>query len=82
MDIRETINKNDTFLPLLQQLFNTKNRVNLLVDNNGITHTEGLITSINTSAAQPFIEMDNGMKITLASIVAVNGTFHPDYSEC
>lgn len=82
MDTRKTLDKNETFLVLLQSLFNSQDKASLLVDDNGIIRAEGLITAIYGDAETPYIELDNAMKITLKSIIAVNGTFLPDYSEC
>lgn len=82
MDIRKTLNKNDAFLELLQSLFNSGEKVSLLIDDNGIIRAEGFIKAIHTDVEEPSIKLDNARKIVVKTIIAVNGTFLPDYSEC
>lgn len=82
MDVRKTLSENEIFLELLQGLFHSRRKVSLLVDNHGITRAEGFITAIQPLAAPPFIELDNALTIPVNTIIAVNGTFLPDYSEC
>ena len=81
MDSRITLNTTETFLEMLQTAFQEKQKVNLLIDDNGVTRKEGLISAIyGTSPA--FIELGDGSKIDLATIIAVNGIFRPEYGEC
>ena len=81
MDFRITLNTTETFLEMLQTAFQEKQKVNLLIDDNGVTRKEGLISAIHgTSPA--FIELGDGSKIDLATIIAVNGIFRPEYGEC
>ena len=82
MDVRKTLNEQETFLQLLQDLFQAHGKASLLVDDNGITRAEGFINAIHADAAPPYIELDNAQKVSIKAIVAVNGTFLPDYSEC
>lgn len=82
MDTRKTLSENETFLKLIQDIFNARGKVSLLVDDNGITRAEGFINEIHTDEEPPYIELDNALKIAVKTIIAVNGTFLPDYSEC
>ena len=82
MDTRHTLKKNEAFLQVLENARRSGSKVNLLLDDTGITRAEGIIVNLNISNSSPFIELNNGLKITLKSIVAVNGVFLPEYSEC
>ena len=82
MDSRETVKKKEEFLQILQIAHQAGNNVNLLMDDEGISRAGGIITKLNTEAAEPFIELNNGLTVPLQSIVAVNGIFLPEYSEC
>lgn len=82
MDSRKTLKRNDTFLALLQDLLNTGEKASLLIDDNGMERAEGIVKVIRLDNEVPFVQLEGSTKIILASIVAVNGIFHPDYSEC
>jgi hypothetical protein len=53
-----------------------------LFDEEGMTRAEGLIKSIQTVNTTPFVEMENGLRIAIKDIIAVNGIFLPEYGEC
>ncbi len=82
MDKRPTLITGQTFLKLLQQLQEEKTKASMLLDCNGLIRAEGIISNIILNDAQPHLELQSGLKIDLSTIVAVNGTFTPDYSEC
>jgi hypothetical protein len=82
MDIRTTLKNKETFIEILSNCLEDKNKVAMLLDNNGLARAEGIIKSINTEATEPFIEMQGGLRIVLATITAVNGIFVASYSEC
>jgi len=82
MDCRATLSNNDSFLTLLQNAYLSGEKVYLLFDEKGITRAEGLIKTIQTDNTLPFIEIDNGLKILLQDIIAVNGIFLSEYGEC
>lgn len=82
MDCRITLNENETFLELLKTFYQSKQKVHLLVDEDGITREEGFIVNINDSVSPEQIEMDNGTKISLKKIIAINGVFLPEFGEC
>ncbi len=82
MDTRKTLNKDETFLELLQVLYHAREKVSMIIDENGMTRAEGFIKEINAAGEPPFVLLGNGKTISLKSIIAVNGTFLPDYSEC
>ena len=80
MDKRSTLITGQTFLKLLQQL--QEEKASMLLDCNGLIRAEGIINYIILNDAQPHLELRSGLKIDLSTIVAVNGTFSPGYSEC
>jgi hypothetical protein len=82
MDTRITLNDEQSFFQLLKQLHTDQSKVSLLYDNNGLTRYEGMIGSIVTDSLQPSLLMQDGTEIAVSSVVAVNGIFAPDYSEC
>ena len=71
MDTRITLNDKQSFFQLLKQLHADQAKVSLLYDNNGLTRS-----------LQPSLLMQDGSEITISSVIAVNGIFAPDYSEC
>jgi hypothetical protein len=82
MDRRSTLEENGSFLQILTVCFNEKRRADLLFDDSGLSRASGYIRLINNNANTPFIEMENGQKISIKSIVAVNGMFSDNYCEC
>lgn len=82
MDNRVTLNVDETFLEILNSCFEQKQKAFLLLDENGIVRTDGFIAAIHNDPAGFSIELDNGRKIELGNIVAVNGIFRPEYGEC
>jgi hypothetical protein len=82
MDIRTTLKNNETFFEILSICLEDKTKVAMLLDNNGLLRADGFIKSINAEAPQPYIEMQGGLRIVLATITAVNGIFVASYSEC
>lgn len=82
MDSRNTLKCNATFIDLLSNCMKAKTRVSMLLDNNGLIRAEGFIKSMEINEAQPYIEMQGGLKIVLRTITAVNGIFVASYSEC
>lgn len=82
MDSRTTLKCNATFIDLLSNCMQTKTKVAMLLDNNGLIRAEGLIKTMEINATQPYIELQGGLKIALDTIRAVNGIFVASYSEC
>ncbi|MEI6946283.1 hypothetical protein V9K67_03715 [Paraflavisolibacter sp. H34] len=84
MDIRQTLVVHASFIPLLKQLKESHQKASLLVDENGLSREEGYVAHLleGEGAEDTLVHLDNGKVITLKSIVAVNGTFLSDYSEC
>jgi len=82
MDSRNTLKCNATFIDILSNCMEAKTKVAMLLDNNGLIRAEGFIKSMEINIAQPYIEMQGGLKIVLGTITAVNGIFVASYSEC
>lgn len=82
MDSRKTLVSNGTFIEMLASCKDRNEKVAMLVDHEGITRAGGFVKEIVTNIPAPYIEMDNGDKILLTSIIAVNGVFVSSYSEC
>jgi hypothetical protein len=82
MDCRITLQSDETFLGLLSQCQQAHEKVAMLLDIDGLTRAEGFIKTINSEAPSPYIEMESGQKIAIATISAVNGIFAPGYAEC
>lgn len=82
MDSRNTLKCNATFIDILSNCMEAKNKVVMLLDNNGLIRAEGFIKSLEINVAQPYIEMQGGLKIVLGTITTVNGIFVASYSEC
>jgi hypothetical protein len=53
-----------------------------LLDENGLVHVEGIVKTISTDSSSKMLELQNGRKIDIKLIVAVNGFFLPEYTEC
>ncbi|HTN06702.1 hypothetical protein [Agriterribacter sp.] len=81
MDTRITLDKKETFLQILKELHAGETKASLLYDNNGLTRYEGLVSGI-AGTLEPRLLLQDGLEIPLSSVIAVNGIFAPDYSEC
>ncbi|MCO5240152.1 MAG: hypothetical protein M9904_08845 [Chitinophagaceae bacterium] len=81
MDTRATLNSRASFLSILSALHTGNTKASLLYDNNGLTRYEGLIVGIN-GTLHPVLLLEDGLEIPVSSVIAVNGIFIPDYSEC
>ena len=82
MDSRKTLVSSGTFIEMLSGCKDRNEKAAMLVDQEGIERREGLIKEIVTNVNEPYIEMDNGDKILLNIIIALNGVFVSSYSEC
>lgn len=82
MDCRSTLGPGDNFTTILRDCADNAKKTALLIDENGLTRAEGFIQLIELDTADPYIELDNGKRISCSRIVAVNGIFLDDYSQC
>ena len=81
-DIRETLSVTENFYNILAALYKKKEPANILYHDSGITGVSGTIMEIGEKNKSAYLVLDNGIRINICTIVAVNGTFAPDYSEC
>ncbi|WP_336518365.1 hypothetical protein [Pollutibacter soli] len=81
-DVRQTIGVNATFLPIVQELFTSRQKAALLFEDSGVTRANGFIKELYEKDGNQVIRLDNDLEIALKDIYAVNGTFASDYSEC
>lgn len=82
MDKRGTLSANESFTEILKSCYSNREKVAMLVDEEGISRVNGTIKNLSLDAQTPYVELHDGTQIKLHSIVAVNGTFSSDYSEC
>lgn len=82
MDTRITLNATETFLNILNSAMEKKEKVNLITDKDGLIRKEGFIKSVIPNDDSTTVELDNGEKFQMETIVAVNGIFRPEYGEC
>ena len=84
MDTRTTFTGLGELYGLLSTLRDKKQEAALLVDKNGLTRVNGIIVTIKGSPASgdAVVTLDNQEEILIKQIVAVNGTFSSDYTEC
>lgn len=80
MDKRETFDSTDSLKNILAGLYQQKQKASFLIDKNGLTRLEGLITDIQQGDNASITVGDN--QIALEQIIAVNGIFRGDYTEC
>lgn len=84
MDQRDTFKDYQQLCSIFLNLQQQKQKTSLLIDDNGLTRIEGEITDVVTDAeiTKSLIIVDNKDSIPLEKIIAVNGLFRADYSEC
>ena len=82
MDKRETIPTGGTFYPIVKELFEKKQKVGILYDDNGVTRANGLIESLFERDGHQWLKLEDQTEIRIDKLYAVNGTFSSDYSEC
>ena len=84
MDQRQTFNNNNELLTFVTAFVNDKSEVFLLIDRQGLTRLEGVITSINNNGCNEngSITINNNDTVLLKEIIGINGLFRSDYSEC
>ena len=84
MDKRETFKDYQQLLSIFSNLQQQQQKAALLIDDGGLTRMEGAVTHIERSndAGKSIITIDNKDSISLEQVIAVNGLFRDDYSEC
>lgn len=82
MDRRTTFQDFPELFELLASLQGT--RASFILDHEGLTRMDGTITAIRQAGDVQRSEfvLDGGPTFSLAQVIAVNGLFRWDYSEC
>jgi hypothetical protein len=81
-DIRETLPAKSNFHDIILSLYQKEDLASILYDDNGLTRANGFIKYLNEQNESAYLVLDNELQININSIVAVNGIFASDYSEC
>lgn len=84
MDHRNTFKNLQELQAVLLSLHHDKQKASLIIDHEGLTRTEGIITSIEQKNKddETIFEIDYTKRFSLKQVIAVNGLFRWDYSEC
>lgn len=85
MDQRQTFGNLNELKAILEDDDTQHKAAHLIIDRDGLLRVNGHISSVETIVdGRDFIRIDNSVFpfIYLAEIVAVNGIFRSDYSEC
>lgn len=85
MDQRQTFSNLNELKAILEHDDTQQKMAHLIIDRDGLARVNGHISSVETLIDdRDFIRIDNSVFpfIYLAEIVAVNGVFRSDYSEC
>ena len=81
-DVRETLPVKGNFYDVIYSLLKKNETANILYDDHGITRVNSKIKEVSERNDASFFALENGLKINIHSIIAVNGIFSSDYSEC
>ena len=81
-DVRETIPANGSFYNLVKDLYDKKQKVGILYEDNGVTRANGMITSMYEKDGFQWMQLDDTLNIRIDALYAINGIFSSDYSEC
>jgi len=81
-DVRETLPVKASFFDMIKSLYQKQETVHVLYDANGITRANGVITQLCEQDDHTYFAFDNGTQVYIKNLVAVNGIFAADYSEC
>ena len=82
MDCRLTIGENETFRGILTECMASGERVDMILDENGLDRASGRVKSVFDEDGRGFLEMEDGRKIGINTVVAVNGVFAAAYAGC
>lgn len=84
MDQRVTFDNAKSLLSTLSGLYQKKEKISLLLDLQGLSRLEGIIDSIEEKQPleKTLIKVNNADAFLLKQVIAVNGIFRSEYSEC
>lgn len=81
-DRRKTLAHNASFYSIVAECFNRGQSVHLLYDQGGLQRASGRVIRIDPPGPQCTFTLHSGQRIQLNSLIAVNGVFADDFSEC
>lgn len=84
MDKRETFDDLQKLKAFLKTLWQQQSKASFLIDDNGLIRIDGVVSFIDEQADLNFaiVTIDGDNNILLKQIIAVNGQFRSDYTEC
>ncbi len=84
MDSRITFDNLADLLEVLKETYLVGETASFMVDREGLSRVEGTVTGIEPgdSLGGFLIRLDNGESFFLGEVIAVNGIFRSDYTEC
>ncbi|TCJ12105.1 hypothetical protein EPD60_16255 [Flaviaesturariibacter flavus] len=85
MDHRLTFASLDELKNIVSGIQQSKTKASLLLDRAGLTRMEGTITDVEEDKTAPdrtAFRITGGERIALNEVIAINGIFRSDYSEC
>jgi hypothetical protein len=84
MDQRTTFKDVDQLMDIINVVFKEKGKASFIIDKEGLTRMEGLITNVeqNTSSGRTVVHLQPSNYFHLDEVIAINGIFRSDYSEC
>lgn len=81
-DTRQTLPPKGSFESQIVALYELRQTASVLYDDNGVTRANGLIAALFDKEGERWFRLVDGTEIRIGSLIAVNGTFSSDYSEC
>lgn len=84
MDQRNTFKDLSQLLSLVSALKDKKEKASFIIDKNGLSRMEGIITAVEENAIinKTSVRLNPSNIVLLDQVIAVNGIFRSDYSEC
>ncbi|MGN6163958.1 MAG: hypothetical protein ACTHOF_05385 [Flavisolibacter sp.] len=84
MDKRETFDDLQKLKAILKTLWQQQSKASFLIDDNGLIRVDGVVSFIDEQADLnlAIVTIDGDNNILLKQIIAVNGQFRSDYTEC
>ena len=84
MDQRNTFKDLSQLLSLVSALKDNKENASFIIDRDGLSRMEGIITAVEENAIinKTSVHLNPSNIVFLDQVIAVNGIFRSDYSEC
>jgi len=85
MDQRQTFSNAAELMNMINVLFTQQRKASFIIDQDGLTRTEGLIVKLeekNGLIEETVVHLQPSLHFKLSQVIAVNGVFRSDYSEC